>query len=166
MELLVCLQALPFNEDLNPSTVAETISRAKQRLPPPAASSLTAAPVATTEFDGTVVEVSDDEEGGAGVAEDLEAAAAARAAGELDEVKALTGQPKEEDTLLYAVPMVAPYDALQKFKYKVKLVPGGQKKGKAARQALELLTRSSFCSSTYVLPLLLPSTRSPSLKKS
>lgn len=76
---------------------------------------------------------------------DKEAARAARLAAELAEVAALTGQPVEEDTLLYAVPMAAPYDALNKCKFKVKLTPGGQKKGKAARQALELLTRKAGC---------------------
>ncbi|XP_061824217.2 ribosome quality control complex subunit NEMF isoform X1 [Nerophis lumbriciformis] len=48
----------------------------------------------------------------------------------------LTGQPHLEDVLMFAVPMCAPYSALSNFKHKVKLTPGSQKKGKAARTAL------------------------------
>ncbi|GMH40784.1 hypothetical protein BSKO_08688 [Bryopsis sp. KO-2023] len=53
----------------------------------------------------------------------------------------LTGCPKPEDILLYALPVCAPYDAMLSYKYKVKLTPGTQKKGKAAKQAIELLSR-------------------------
>ncbi|XP_053191485.1 ribosome quality control complex subunit NEMF-like [Scomber japonicus] len=48
----------------------------------------------------------------------------------------LTGQPHPEDVLLFAVPVCAPYTALTNFKHKVKLTPGAQKKGKAARTAV------------------------------
>uniref|UniRef100_A0A8C2T7V0 Ribosome quality control complex subunit NEMF n=1 Tax=Coturnix japonica TaxID=93934 RepID=A0A8C2T7V0_COTJA len=42
----------------------------------------------------------------------------------------LTGQPHAEDILLFAVPICAPYTAMTNYKYKVKLTPGTQKKGK------------------------------------
>ncbi|KAI8930079.1 hypothetical protein BC831DRAFT_508731 [Entophlyctis helioformis] len=45
----------------------------------------------------------------------------------------LTGQPHPDDILLHAVPMCAPWGALQKYKYKVKLLPGALKRGKAAK---------------------------------
>ncbi|XP_041132215.1 nuclear export mediator factor NEMF-like [Polyodon spathula] len=48
----------------------------------------------------------------------------------------LTGQPHPEDVLLFAVPVCSPYTALTNYKYKVKLTPGTQKKGKAARTAV------------------------------
>ncbi|XP_040916388.1 nuclear export mediator factor NEMF-like [Toxotes jaculatrix] len=48
----------------------------------------------------------------------------------------LTGQPHPEDVLLFAVPVCAPYTALSNCKHKVKLTPGSQKKGKAARTAV------------------------------
>uniref|UniRef100_A0A3P9I5L2 Ribosome quality control complex subunit NEMF n=1 Tax=Oryzias latipes TaxID=8090 RepID=A0A3P9I5L2_ORYLA len=48
----------------------------------------------------------------------------------------LTGQPHCEDVLLFAVPVCAPYTALSNYKHKVKLTPGSQKKGKAARTAV------------------------------
>jgi hypothetical protein len=40
------------------------------------------------------------------------------------------------------VAFVAPWDALKAFAYKAKLTPGSQKKGKAAKQALEVVTRA------------------------
>jgi hypothetical protein len=39
---------------------------------------------------------------------------------------ALTGLPRPEDELLFAVPVCGPYSALQAYKYKVKLTPGTQ----------------------------------------
>lgn len=46
----------------------------------------------------------------------------------------LQGIPRAEDILLHALPVVAPYALLAAYKHKVKLTPGSQKKGKAARQ--------------------------------
>eukprot|EP00898_Chlorokybus_atmophyticus_P002379 jgi/Chlat1/3141/Chrsp21S03365 len=60
----------------------------------------------------------------------------------LSEMDLLTGAPRQEDILMCAIPVCAPYDALQRFKYKVKLTPGSQRKGKAAKQALEVFIRS------------------------
>ncbi|XP_059209037.1 ribosome quality control complex subunit NEMF-like [Centropristis striata] len=48
----------------------------------------------------------------------------------------LSGQPHPEDVLMFAVPVCAPYTALSNYKHKVKLTPGSQKKGKAARTAV------------------------------
>ncbi|KAF6266599.1 hypothetical protein COO60DRAFT_5463 [Scenedesmus sp. NREL 46B-D3] len=42
---------------------------------------------------------------------------------------------------MYAVPVVGPYAALANYKFKVKLTPGTLKKGKAVKQAVELLAR-------------------------
>jgi predicted ribosome quality control (RQC) complex YloA/Tae2 family protein len=53
----------------------------------------------------------------------------------------LTGIPKEPDLLHFAIPMCAPYSAMQNYKYKVKLTPGAQKKGKASKQAMEIFYR-------------------------
>ncbi|CAJ1073402.1 nuclear export mediator factor Nemf-like isoform X1 [Xyrichtys novacula] len=54
----------------------------------------------------------------------------------------LTGQPHAEDVLLFAVPVCAPYTALSNYKHKVKLTPGTQKKGKAARTAVLSFTKT------------------------
>ena len=52
----------------------------------------------------------------------------------LTQLDSLTGAPKQDDVLLFAVPVCAPYSALQGYKHKLKLTPGTQRKGKAARQ--------------------------------
>lgn len=48
----------------------------------------------------------------------------------------LTGQPHPDDVLMHAIPVCAPWAALSKFKYKVKLLPGSLKKGKASKSAV------------------------------
>uniref|UniRef100_H3B9L2 Ribosome quality control complex subunit NEMF n=1 Tax=Latimeria chalumnae TaxID=7897 RepID=H3B9L2_LATCH len=48
----------------------------------------------------------------------------------------LTGQPHPDDVLLFSIPVCAPYTTMTNYKYKVKLTPGTQKKGKAAKTAL------------------------------
>uniref|UniRef100_A0A8C4XQT5 Ribosome quality control complex subunit NEMF n=1 Tax=Falco tinnunculus TaxID=100819 RepID=A0A8C4XQT5_FALTI len=58
----------------------------------------------------------------------------------------LTGQPHPEDILLFAVPICAPYTTMANYKYKVKLTPGTQKKGKAAKIALHNFMQSKEAS--------------------
>ena len=53
-----------------------------------------------------------------------------------------TGTPFLETEVTHAVALVAPWDALKAFAYKAKLTPGSQKKGKAVKQALEIVTRA------------------------
>ncbi|KAK9857575.1 hypothetical protein WJX84_011908 [Apatococcus fuscideae] len=62
----------------------------------------------------------------------------------------LTGAPLQKDILLHALPVCGPYSALQTCRFKLKLVPGSQKKGKAARQATELLTKNPLSSAREV----------------
>ncbi|XP_020582235.1 LOW QUALITY PROTEIN: nuclear export mediator factor NEMF homolog [Phalaenopsis equestris] len=50
----------------------------------------------------------------------------------LNDMDYLTGNPLTNDVLLYAVPVCAPYNALQAYKYHVKITPGSAKKGKGA----------------------------------
>ncbi|KAK1793434.1 hypothetical protein P4O66_011812 [Electrophorus voltai] len=68
-------------------------------------------------------------------ADDLEQENAGAEEGE-NLLDSLTGQPYLDDVLLFAVPVCAPYTALSNYKHKVKLTPGTQKKGKAARTAV------------------------------
>ena len=42
----------------------------------------------------------------------------------------LTGKPTETDTVLFSIPMCAPYSSLMCCNYKIKLQPGTQRKGK------------------------------------
>lgn len=51
-------------------------------------------------------------------------------------IDTLAESPKPDDVLLYAIPMCGPYSALQSFKYKVKVIPGANKRGKAAKACL------------------------------
>jgi predicted ribosome quality control (RQC) complex YloA/Tae2 family protein len=55
------------------------------------------------------------------------------------ELNKLTGKPQLEDTLVYAVPVCAPYQTLSQYTYRVKLTPGNMKRGKAVKQCLEIL---------------------------
>lgn len=48
----------------------------------------------------------------------------------LNDADYLTGNPLPNDVLLYAVPVCAPYNAVQSYKYRVKIIPGSLKKGK------------------------------------
>uniref|UniRef100_A0A6B2LSH8 NFACT protein C-terminal domain-containing protein n=1 Tax=Arcella intermedia TaxID=1963864 RepID=A0A6B2LSH8_9EUKA len=50
----------------------------------------------------------------------------------------LTGKPLPTDELLYCVPVCAPYETLKDYKYKVKVIPGMEKKGKALKLCLDL----------------------------
>lgn len=56
----------------------------------------------------------------------------------------LIGQPIPGDVLLEAIPTVAPWAALARYKYKVKLQPGQQKKGKATREILSKWMRDAY----------------------
>lgn len=53
-------------------------------------------------------------------------------------IDTLTESPTAEDVLLYSIPMCGPYSAFQNFKYKVKVVPGSNKRGKAAKSCLTM----------------------------
>ena len=52
----------------------------------------------------------------------------------------LTQKPTSDDTLLFCLPVCAPYSTLQNYKYKVKFTPGTGKKGKSAKQAISIFT--------------------------
>lgn len=58
-----------------------------------------------------------------------------------DGIERLTAIPRSDDILLHAIPVCAPYDALQNYKYKVKLTPGHLKRGKAVDSAIQLFLK-------------------------
>ena len=58
-----------------------------------------------------------------------------------DGIERLTATPRSDDILLHAIPVCAPYDALQHYKYKVKLTPGHLKRGKAVDSAIQLFLK-------------------------
>eukprot|EP01134_Creolimax_fragrantissima_P004497 CFRG4497T1 len=55
----------------------------------------------------------------------------------------LTGQPRADDMFMFAMAYCAPYSSMQNFKYKVKALPGTQKKGKASKHARDIFIKSS-----------------------
>ncbi|KAL5700752.1 hypothetical protein ACHQM5_026160 [Ranunculus cassubicifolius] len=65
----------------------------------------------------------------------------------LNDVDFLTGNPLANDILLYAVPVCGPYNALQTYKYRVKITPGTAKKGKAAKMAMNLFSHTAEATS-------------------
>uniref|UniRef100_A0A146LJ84 Nuclear export mediator factor NEMF n=1 Tax=Lygus hesperus TaxID=30085 RepID=A0A146LJ84_LYGHE len=60
---------------------------------------------------------------------------------DVDIVNYFTGQPHPDDELLYALPVVAPYNTLLSYKFKLKMLPGTAKRGKAAKAAVVSFTR-------------------------
>jgi len=57
-------------------------------------------------------------------------------------LESLTGQPHVDDHLLFAIPVCAPYNAMKNYKFKVKMTPGANKKGKATKTALGMFQAS------------------------
>ncbi|ERL92434.1 hypothetical protein D910_09748 [Dendroctonus ponderosae] len=56
-------------------------------------------------------------------------------------INAFTGIPAEDDELLFAIPVIAPYNTLSSYKFKVKLTPGISKKGKASKTAVSMFMK-------------------------
>lgn len=59
------------------------------------------------------------------------------------ELSKLTGKPQNEDLILFAVPVCAPYQTLSKYAHRVKLTPGNMKRGKASKQCVEMFQKDS-----------------------
>ncbi|XP_013097254.2 ribosome quality control complex subunit NEMF homolog [Stomoxys calcitrans] len=64
---------------------------------------------------------------------------------DVDMIDSLTGQPFEDDELLFVIPMIAPYQSIQHYKYKVKITPGTGKRGRAAKTALTMFSKDKMC---------------------
>ncbi|CAH8467235.1 unnamed protein product [Schistosoma rodhaini] len=60
-------------------------------------------------------------------------------------LNSLTGQPNDDDLLLYAIPVCAPYSVLLKYKFRVKLNPGTTKRGKGMINNICSLLYKLFC---------------------
>jgi hypothetical protein len=57
---------------------------------------------------------------------------------DVSEIDKLTGVPHRKDVLLFAIPMLAPYSTIQNYKYKVKITPGTQKRGRVQKTIKDL----------------------------
>lgn len=62
---------------------------------------------------------------------------------EIEVIDSLTGQPTEEDEILFCLSVCAPYSTLQNYKHKLKLIPGTTKRGQAVKTALEIFVRDN-----------------------
>jgi hypothetical protein len=63
------------------------------------------------------------------------------------ELSKLTGKPHDDDLILYAVPVCAPYQTLSQYTYRVKLTPGNMKRGKASKQCVDMFLKDGAKSS-------------------
>lgn len=72
----------------------------------------------------------------------------------LNDVDYLTGNPLPTDILLYAVPVCGPYNAVQSYKYRVKIIPGTAKRGKGTK-----ITWLSLFSFMYDIVFMIQSTQ-------
>ncbi|KAN0024141.1 hypothetical protein ACTFIV_008539 [Dictyostelium citrinum] len=61
---------------------------------------------------------------------------------DITNIDTLTGQPRDDDILHFAIPVVAPYSVFNNYKFKVKLTPGHLKRGKAAKQAAQVILQN------------------------
>ncbi|GJQ11321.1 hypothetical protein GpartN1_g3112.t1 [Galdieria partita] len=64
-------------------------------------------------------------------------------------VDLFTGQPLESDVLEFAIPVCAPFLAVSRYKYRVKLIPGSLKKGKAVKLANTLLVKMAESNGSF-----------------
>ena len=58
--------------------------------------------------------------------------------GEMTFLNMLVGDVKEEDEIEFGLTVCAPYEVLKNYKYKVKLTPGTERKGKSAKMGLAI----------------------------
>lgn len=62
---------------------------------------------------------------------------------DISELDKLTGVPHRSDTLLFAIPMLAPYSTIQTYKYKVKVMPGTMKRGRVQKTIKDLFVKNA-----------------------
>ena len=54
-----------------------------------------------------------------------------------EQLNALTARPRAEDTILFCLPVSAPYSTMSKYKYRVKLTPGSQRRGRSCKAVVQ-----------------------------
>ena len=67
---------------------------------------------------------------------------------DISELDKLTGLPSRKDQLLFCIPMLAPYQTIQAYKYKVKITPGTQKRGRVQKTIKDLFVKNAKESKT------------------
>lgn len=77
----------------------------------------------------------------------------------LEILDSFTAKPSTKDTIVGLVPVFAPWSALQKFKYKVKIQPGSGKKGKCIGDSINYFVNRKMDSSSRDVDLDWPQER-------
>lgn len=77
---------------------------------------------------------------GAAIEESIDPDVLAQEASDHISIDLLVPAPEPGDEVLAAIPVVAPWTAMARSKYKVKLQPGGMKKGKAVKEIVGMWT--------------------------
>ena len=62
---------------------------------------------------------------------------------DISELDKITGMPHRNDILLFAMPMLAPYNTVQNNKYKVKITPGTMKRGRVQKTIKDLFFKNA-----------------------
>ena len=62
---------------------------------------------------------------------------------DVSELDKITGIPHRTDILLFAMPMLAPYNTVQNNKYKVKITPGTMKRGRVQKTIKDLFFKNA-----------------------
>ena len=62
---------------------------------------------------------------------------------DISEIDKLTGLPNRKDVLMFSIPMLAPYSTIQAYKYKVKITPGTQKRGRVQKTIRDLFFKNA-----------------------
>ena len=92
--------------------------------------------------------------GKADPAEEPEEAEDETAGGEFIAADYFTLTPEDDKEYLYALPVCYPTSAFTSARFRVKLIPGALKKGKAVKSAVSLLTEASSCPSQHLRDLM------------
>jgi hypothetical protein len=61
-------------------------------------------------------------------------------------LRQLTGQPFEQDGVSFCLPVCAPFSVLTSYKFRIKLTPGTQKRGKTVKDCANVMLKAPFAS--------------------
>ena len=61
-------------------------------------------------------------------------------------LRQLTATPNETDSVQFAIPICAPFSVLAQYKFRLKIIPGTQKRGKTIKECAFILSKAPFAS--------------------
>ncbi|KAJ1517509.1 hypothetical protein HMI55_006862 [Coelomomyces lativittatus] len=130
-EALISSRSLSVKESTKPNSLSDGTKQINHERVEEGNSEGEEVVVDEVDVDEGIVGVEDDDE-------DEEEEAAKLTLSSWLEADSLTWSPTSEETILYALPVCAPYTSLQMYPLKVKLLPGTLKKGKAYKSSLNV----------------------------